>query len=130
MDRRELDGSETETTPRRGDLYWIEVPESNDDSAIAHPHLVVQDDVVNRSRVKTVVVMALSTNPKRASEPGNVLLSEGEGNLRRPSVIVVSRIDAVEKSSLGAFIGRLDETRVVQALDGLRFLQRSFEREG
>ena len=40
----------------------------------AHPHVVVQDDVFNRSRITTVVVCALTTNLQGANEPGNVLL--------------------------------------------------------
>lgn len=111
---------------RRGDLHWI-APESE---GPAHPHVVVQDDVLNDSRIATVVVCALTTNLHRATEPGNVLLEVGEGDLPQQSVVVVSQIDAVPKSRLGARIGQLSAARVDQVLDGLRFQQRSFfERE-
>jgi mRNA interferase MazF len=106
----------------RGDLFWI-APE---DSPISHPHVVVQDDVFNQSRITTVVVCALTSNLHVASEPGNVLLEEGEGNLPRQSVVVVSQISSVEKARLGDRIGALSEARVDQILAGLRFLQRAF----
>jgi mRNA interferase MazF len=63
-----------------GDLFWID-PDASRGSipGYPHPHVVVQDDVFNRSRVDTVIVCALSTNMKRANEPGNVLLDPGEG---------------------------------------------------
>lgn len=125
---------------QRGDLYWVVVPrgmpdgengEANDgtsDSArqIAHPHVVVQDDLFNQSRIDTVVVCALTSNPRRASEPGNVLLELGEGGLARQSVVVVSQISSIGKAHLGEYIGALSEARVEQILDGLRFLQRSY----
>lgn len=110
---------------RRGDLFWIEA-ESAEAPGIAHPHLVLQDDVFNDSRVHTVVVCALTSNVKRANEPGNVLLLAGEGNLPKPSVLVVSQVSSVAKSLLGPFIGSLSAERVEQVLDGLRFQQRSF----
>ena len=109
----------------RGDLYWIE---ADDDRgvAVAHPHVVVQDDVFNHSRITTVVVCALTTNLHRASEPGNVVLDPGEGDLPQQSVVVVSQISSVDKVRLGARIGSLSAARVEQILDGLRFQQASF----
>lgn len=119
----------TDAPIRRGDLYWIDadalrpmVP------GRPHPHLVVQDDVFNASRIPTVVVCALTTQVRRANEPGNVLLEEGEGGLREASVVVASRICTVDKARLGAFIGRLDDARVERVLAGLRFVQRFQQR--
>lgn len=110
-----------------GDLYWITADASTEPaSAYAHPHLVVQDDVFNRSRIASVVVCALTSNLQRASEPGNVLLAHGEGGLPRQSVVVVSRIDAIDKTRLGTRIGRLSPQRVAQVLAGLRFQQEAF----
>lgn len=113
----------------RGELYWLEPDESSGSvPGVAHPHLVVQDDVFNRSRVTTVVVCALTSNLQRASEPGNVLLSPGEGDLPRQSVVVVSQVSSVPKDALGERIGELSQQRVDQVLDGLRFQQASFFR--
>lgn len=110
----------------RGDVFWLG-PERSP-SGVAHPCVVVQDDVLNRSRVHSVVVCALTSNLHRAKEPGNVLLDAGEGGLPRQSVVVVSQIDAVDKAALGDRIGRLSPERVDEVLAGLRFQQRSFDR--
>lgn len=109
---------------RRGDLFWIEPDESRD--SVAHPHVVVQDDVFNRSRLTTVIVCALTSNLNRTTEPGNVLLDEGEGDLAKRSVVVVSQVSSVDKARLGARVGSLSNERVEQILDGLRFQQASF----
>jgi mRNA interferase MazF len=90
--------------------------------------VVVQEDVLNHSRIATVVVCALTSNLHRANEPGNVLLDAGEGGLPRQSVVVVSQVSSVEKTRLGERIGALSEARVEQILDGLRFQQASFFR--
>lgn len=114
----------------RGDVYWIEPDDSRGPApSYSHPHVVVQDDVFNHSRIATVVVCALTTNLHRANEPGNVLLELGEANLPEHSVVVVSHIASIEKTRLGERIGVLSAERVEQILDGLRFQQASFFRD-
>jgi len=107
---------------RQGDVHWLALPRPG---AVErpHPHVVVQDDVLNDSRIDTVVVCALTSNPHRADEPGNVLLRAGEADLPRPSVVVVSQLTSVEKEALGSRIGSLSRARVAQILRGLRFQQ-------
>jgi mRNA interferase MazF len=113
----------------RGDVFWIEPDDSRGPvPSYSHPHVVVQDDVFNHSRITTVVVCALTSNLHRAQEPGNVLLEAGEGNLPKQSVVVVSQVSSVEKASLGERIGSLSDTRVEQILAGMRFQQVSFFR--
>jgi len=111
----------------RGDLFWIEPdPIQGSIPAIPHPHVVVQEDVFNHSRIGTVVVCALTSNLNRANEPGNVLLEVGEGSLSKRSVVVVSQISSVHKDQLRERIGSLSSERVDQILTGLRFQQASF----
>ena len=111
----------------QGDLFWIAADESKGSvPGYPHPHVVVQEDVFNHSRISTVVVCALSSNLARAREPGNVLLEPGEGGLTRKSVVVVSQVSSVYKARLGERIGALSSERVEQVLAGLRFQQASF----
>ncbi len=115
------------STIHRGDVFWIGPDPSREPvPSYSHPHVVVQDDVFNHSRVATVIVCALTTNLGVASEPGNVLLEVGEGNLPKQSVVVVSQISSVDKDCLGERIGSLSDARVEQLLAGLRFQQASF----
>lgn len=110
---------------RQGDIFWA-APGGPQDTApgIAHPHVVVQDDLFNRSRISSVVVCALTTNRKRASLPGNVLLEPGEANLPVQSVVEVTKLSTVEKERLGDYIGSLSRLRIEQILAGIAFVQR------
>ncbi len=111
----------------RGDVFWIGPDDSRGPvPSYSHPHVVVQDDVFNHSRITTVVVCALTSNLRRANEPGNVLLELGEGNLPKQSVVVVSQVSSFDKARLGEWIGSLYDARVEQILAGLRFQQVSF----
>jgi len=111
----------------RGDIFWIAPDEARGSIPGApHPHVVVQENVFNHSRISTVIVCALSSNLRRAAEPGNVLLEPGEGNLERQSVVISSQVSCVYKSRLGALIGSLSQGRVDQVVAGLRFVQAAF----
>lgn len=107
----------------QGDIYWVPLQETDDEVGPTHPHVVVQENVLNHSRITTVVVCALTSNLKRAKSPGNVLLEVGEANLTRQSVVVVSKVSTVDKTQLGEYIGSLSEQRVREILAGMQFLQ-------
>ncbi|CAN5606166.1 hypothetical protein BH10CHL1_BH10CHL1_03370 [soil metagenome] len=112
---------------KQGDIYWLQSEAPGGSTAgYPHPYVVIQDDVINRSRISTVVVCAMTSNKQRATEPGNILLEAGEANLPRQSVIVVSQVDTVEKAQLGDYIGSLSQQRVEQIFAGMRFQQLAF----
>ena len=104
----------------QGDVYWIELEEpTGSEPGYSHPHVVVQNNVFNASRISTVIVCALTSNRKRAEAPGNVLLEKGEAHLPKESVVLVSQIFTVDKSQLGEFIGTLSELRLKQIIEGI-----------
>ncbi|MBK9052829.1 MAG: type II toxin-antitoxin system PemK/MazF family toxin [Chloroflexi bacterium] len=120
---RPLPDDRTVTALYQGDIYWIQAPELGEHP---HPYVIIQDDVLNRGRIPTVVVCALTTNRKQFNAPGNVLLEVGEANLPKQSAVVVSKVSTVEKSRLGEYIGTLSSERISQIFAGMRFLQLSF----
>jgi len=66
----------------QGDVFWIEFNEpSGSEPGYRHPHVVIQNNLFNRSRVNTVLVCTLTSNLKRSDAPGNVTLNKGEANL-------------------------------------------------
>jgi mRNA interferase MazF len=108
----------------QGDIFWIQLNTQDGlESDIAHPYVVVQENIFNHSRINTLVVCALTSNVNQAKAPGNVLLEPGEANLEKQSVVVVSKISVVDKINLGDYIGNLSEKRIGQILAGIRFLQ-------
>ena len=107
----------------QGDVFWVDLGEpSGSEPGYRHPHMVIQNNVFNRSRISTVVMCALTSNLRRARAPGNVLLEKGEANLPRQSVVNVSQIFTVDKRYLEEKVGTLSHRRTCQILDGVRLV--------
>lgn len=104
----------------QGDIYWVEVDEpSGSEPGYTHPHVIVQNNLYNQSKIRTVIVCVLTSSLKLAEIPGNVLLEKDEANLPRASVVNVSQLLTVDKSQLGEYIGTLSRKRVYEILDGI-----------
>ena len=88
---------------------------------------MIQNDVLNSSQIRTVIVCALTTNLRRAKAMGNVLLEAGEANLGDQSVVNVSQVVTVDKAFLVDKIGRVSQDRVRQILAGLALVTKPME---
>jgi mRNA interferase MazF len=108
---------------RQGDIYWIDlgIPFGSEPGYV-RPYVVIQNNAMNSTRIRTVIVCVMTTNLKRAAAPGNILLKAGEAGLPRDSVVNVSQLLTVDKARLTARIGTLSASRIRQILDGIRLL--------
>jgi len=107
----------------QGDIFWIDFrPPDGSGPGYRHPHLVIQNNLFNRSRINTVVVCTLTSNMKRATAPGNVALKKGEANLPKKSVVNISQIFTVNKNDLSEKIGMLSNDRIFQVLQGIKLI--------
>ncbi len=108
---------------RQGEVYWINLPEpKQSEPGFRRPCVVVQNDTFNRSRIKTTIICILTTNLRLGNAPGNVLLTKGEGNLPKDSVVNISQILTVNKIDLllEDKIGQLSAPKIDLIVSGLR----------
>lgn len=98
-----------------GDIYWIKTNEE-----ISHPQVIIKIEG------KSLVVCGLTTNMKKISMPGNILLDPNEGNLEKQSIVEVSKELNIKSSDLDKYIGSLSSKRVEEILNGIGFIKRSF----
>ena len=110
-------------TIRQGDIYWLDLEgPRGSEPGYRHPHVVVQNNLFNGSKLGTIVVCALTSNIKRAAAPGNVLLKKGEANLKKDSVVNITQLVTVDKANLSEKIGNVSPARVREIVDGIRLL--------
>jgi mRNA interferase MazF len=94
----------------RGEIWWADfgIP-SGSEAGFRRPVLIVQDDTFNESRIRTIVVLPLTTNLRLLDAPGNVLIKGKESKLSKDSAILVAQFYALDRQK---FIERISKVKV------------------
>ena len=108
---------------RRGEVWWADLPDpAGSESGFRRPVVIVQADEFNRSRIRAVIVAALTSNEALGAAPGNVTLTQRSTGLDRASIVNVSQILTLDKIFLTERVGRLPERKFKEIENGLRLV--------
>lgn len=107
----------------RGEVWWADLGEPDgSEPGYRRPVVIVQSDAFNRSRLRTVIAVVLTTNVRLVEAPGNVLLPAKATGLPKDSVANVSQVITVDRDFLLERAGRL-RGQLLQDVDkGLRLV--------
>jgi len=104
----------------QGEVWWADLPvPTGSEPGFRRPVLVVQGDAFNRSRIATVVCVALTSNLRWAAAPGNVKLSARSTHLAKTSVVNVSQLVTLDKAILTQRIGKISRAKLQLVLEGI-----------
>lgn len=107
----------------RGEVWWADLPDPIGSApGYRRPVVIVQSDAFNRSRLATVIVVALTANVRLVEAPGNVLIPARASGLPRDAVANASQILTVDRSVLTERVGRLPANSLDQVDDGVRMV--------
>ena len=108
---------------RKGSVYWVDFsPAKGSEPKGRRPGLVIQNNLLNDSKLNTVIVAAITSTLKFGELPGNVALLKGEANLPKRSVVNMTQIKTVDKSSLKEKIGSLSKDRISEVYEGMKLV--------
>lgn len=104
----------------RGELWWADLGLPRGSApALRRPVLIVSADQYNRSRLRTVTVVVLSTTAQLAALPGNVLVAADISGLPHDSVVNVTQLATVDRAALEERVAALPDWLVAQVDAGL-----------
>ncbi len=105
----------------RGEIWWATLPApSGSEPGFRRPLLIIQSDAFNRSRISTVIAVAITSNLNLSGAPGNVTLSRKNTGLPKKSVANVSQIVTIDKSLLAERAGTLNPDILKEIDAGIR----------
>ncbi len=108
---------------RKGSIYWIDFsPAKGSEPMGRRPCLVLQNDLLNDSKLNTVIVAAITSTLKFGELPGNIILQKNEANIPKRSVINMTQIKTVDKSSLKGDIGSLSQAGMSEVYEGMKLI--------
>jgi mRNA interferase MazF len=104
----------------QGDVWWAALAGPiGSEPGFRRPVVVVQGDAFNRSAIRTVVTIPLTSNLRWADAPGNVRLSSRSTGLPKDSVANVCQIIAVDNAVLTERVGKISQTKLDLLLAGI-----------
>ena len=107
----------------RGEIWWVALPDPNGSApGFKRPVLVVQSNEFNKSRINTVLAVAITSDSRLAAAPGNILLSVRNSRLPKESVINVSQVITLDKTFLAEKVHSLAPGLMDQVDEGLRLV--------
>lgn len=107
----------------RGQVWWTDLGEPiGSEPGFRRPVLIVQNDAFNRSRLRTVLAIILTSNLRLVDAPGNVLIPAKAAGLPKDSVANVSQVVTVDRDFLTDFAGRLRGQLLKEVDNGLRLV--------
>jgi mRNA interferase MazF len=106
----------------RGTVWWAKLPPQPvvSEPGFRRPVIVVQANSFNRSRIKTAMVVVVTSNLRLADAPGNVSLPASSTGLPKDSVANVSQVITIDKTFLFEQFGRIPSHLMKTIDDGLR----------
>ncbi len=108
---------------KRGEIWWAKLPEPlGSEPGYSRPLLIVQANEFNKSRISTIIAVAITTNIRLAGAPGNILLSSKQSKLPRTSVVNISQIITIDKSFLTEKVHTLSSAIMENVEDGMRLV--------
>jgi mRNA interferase MazF len=104
----------------QGDVWWADLADPlGSEPGFRRPVVVVQGDSFNRSALRTVVAVPLTSNLRWAAAPGNVRLAKRTTGLPRDSVANVSQIVTLDRSTLTERVGTLPSAKLELVMSGI-----------
>ena len=105
----------------RGEVWWAELPDPvASEPGFRRPVVIVSSDAFNRSRIRTVLAVVLTSNLRLTDAPGNVFLAAAASGLPKDSVANVSQVVTLDKGFLSSRCGRVPPRGMKAIDDGLR----------
>lgn len=107
----------------RGEVWWADLDEpSGSEPGVRRPVLIVQSDAFNRSRIRTVIAVVITSNLRLLDAPGSVLLPGKATGLPRDSVANVSQLLTLDRDFLTERVGRIRGGLLSDVESGLRMV--------
>jgi len=104
-------------------VWWADLGDPDGaEPGYRRPVMIVQSDAFNRSRLRTVIAVALMTNVRLVEAPGNVLVPAKAAGLPKDSVANVSQVITVDRDFLLERAGRIRGQLLKDIENGLRLI--------
>lgn len=107
-------------TIKRGEIYCADLdPVVGSEQGGIRPVLIIQNDVGNRFS-PTVIVLAITSQMRKANLPTHVEVPAGTTGLTKPSIVLAEQMRTLEKQRLMKKMGALSDQEMMRVDAAIR----------
>jgi len=108
----------------KGEIWWANLPSNpyGSEPGKRRPVLIIQNDIINRSNIKTVVCAVITSNTNQSKVQGNILLEKPISGLEKTSVINFSQIFTIDKTRFIEQVSMLPKNYITKINESIRYI--------
>ena len=108
----------------KGEIWWANLPTDpyGSEPGKRRPVLIIQNDLINRSNIKTIICAVITSNMNQAQVPGNILLEKSITGLDKTSVANFSQILTIDKTRFTELVSMLPKIFISKINDSIRYI--------
>ena len=108
----------------KGEIWWANLPANpyGSEPGKRRPVLVLQNDIINRSNIRTIICAVITSNINQAQVPGNIMLEKSITGLSKTSVANFSQVFTIDKSRFIEQVTMLPKNYIVKINESLRYI--------
>lgn len=108
----------------KGEIWWANLPPDpyGSEPGKRRPVLIIQNDVINRSNIRTVICAVITSNVNQAQVPGNILLEKSITGLDKTSVVNFSQIFTIDKTRCIEQVSMLPKKYIIKINESIKYI--------
>ena len=108
----------------KGEIWWANLPQDpyGSEPGKRRPVLIIQNDIINRSNIRTIICAVVTSNMNQAQVPGNILLEKSITGLDKTSVVNFSQIITVDKTRFSEQVSMLPKNYITRINESIRYI--------
>jgi len=108
----------------KGEIWWANLPTDpyGSEPGKRRPVLIIQNDAINRSKIKTIICAVITSNINQAQVLGNILLEKSITGLDKTSVVNFPQILTVDKTRFIEQVTMLPKDYITKINESIRYI--------
>jgi len=108
----------------KGEIWWADLPDTfyGSEPSKRRPVLIIQNDTINRSNIKTVICALITSNMNHSKVMGNILLEKSVSGLEKTSVVNFSQVFTIDKTRFTDYVTMLPKTYIEKINESIKYI--------
>ena len=108
----------------KGEIWWADLPDTfyGSEPSKRRPVLVIQNDIINRSNIRTVICALITSNVNHSKVPGNILLEKSISGLDKQSVVNFSQVFTINKTRFTVYVSMLPKNYIEKINESIKYI--------